>query len=69
MIPEDTCICVNYIFVKKTKVDGMIICPWLRTIHVAYRFSVYASTNHIPNKMTLGREKVMPLQAVIGQLR
>lgn len=29
MIPENTCIYVNYIFVKKTKVDGMIICPWL----------------------------------------
>lgn len=34
---------------------------------MAYRSSVHASTNQTPNKMTLGKETIMPLQAVIGQ--
>lgn len=40
---------------------------YLPMVMMAYRSSVHASTNHTPNKMTLGRETVMPLQAVIGQ--
>lgn len=39
----------------------------LPIVMMAYRSSIHASTNHTPNKMTLDRITVMPLQAVIRQ--
>ena len=40
---------------------------YLQQVMMAYRSSIHASTNQTPNKMTLGRETIMPLQAVVGQ--
>ena len=40
---------------------------YLPQVLMAYRSSVHSSTHQTPNKMTLGREITMPLQAIIRQ--
>jgi hypothetical protein len=39
---------------------------FLQQVMMAYRSSIHASTGQTPNKMTLGRDVVLPLQALIG---
>lgn len=40
---------------------------YLQSVMMAYRSSVHKSTSKTPNSMVLGKEIVLPLQAVIGQ--
>ena len=40
---------------------------YLQSVMMAYRSSVHKATSKTPNSMVLGREIVLPLQAVIGQ--
>ena len=41
---------------------------FLQQVMMAYRSSIHASTGQTPNKMTLGRDVVLPLQALMAYL-